>query len=127
MDKVELKNIKGTFDYLPNEQILKNKIINKLSKVFESYGYLPLETTTLCYYDLLASKYAGGAEILKEVYKLEDQGKRNLENIQKKFEMLIQHEKIIVLEILVIGLFLIIQKPLYIKFAPKEKKDMVDL
>ena len=78
MDKVELKNIKGTFDYLPNEQILKNKIINKLSKVFESYGYLPLETTTLCYYDLLASKYAGGAEILKEVYKLEDQGKRNL-------------------------------------------------
>ena len=71
MDKVELKNIKGTFDYLPNEQILKNKIINKLSKVFESYGYLPLETTTLCYYDLLASKYAGGAEILKEVYKLE--------------------------------------------------------
>ena len=66
MDKVELKNIKGTFDYLPNEQILKNKIINKLSKVFESYGYLPLETTTLCYYDLLASKYEGGAEILKK-------------------------------------------------------------
>ena len=32
MDKVELKNIKGTFDYLPNEQILKNKII-RLRKI----------------------------------------------------------------------------------------------
>lgn len=78
MEKIVLKNVKGTFDYLPKEQMLKNKITNTLSKVFTSYGYLPLETSTLCYYDLLASKYAGGAEILKEVYKLEDQGKRSL-------------------------------------------------
>lgn len=74
----ELKNIKGTFDYLPKEQILRNKIIKTLSSTFEKYGYLPLETPTICYYDLLASKYAGGSEILKEVYKLEDQGKRKL-------------------------------------------------
>lgn len=78
MEKMELKNVKGTFDFLPKEQMLKNKITNTLSEVFTSYGYLPLETSTLCYYDLLASKYAGGAEILKEVYKLEDQGKRKL-------------------------------------------------
>ena len=78
MKDFELKNIKGTNDYLPQEQILRNKIINTLSKTFEKYGYLPLETSTLCYYDLLASKYAGGAEILKEVYTLEDQGKRKL-------------------------------------------------
>lgn len=78
MREIELRNIKGTNDYLPKEQILRNKIINTLSNVFETYGYLPLETSTLCYYDLLASKYAGGAEILKEVYTLEDQGKRKL-------------------------------------------------
>lgn len=78
MRTIELKNIKGTDDYLPKEQLLRNKIINTLSNVFETYGYLPLETPTLCYYDLLASKYAGGAEILKEVYTLEDQGKRKL-------------------------------------------------
>lgn len=75
---MELKNIKGSNDYLPKEQIIRNQIIDKLKKVFENYGYMPLETTTLCYYDLLASKYAGGAEILKEVYKLSDQGKRDL-------------------------------------------------
>lgn len=78
MDKNVLRNIKGTNDFLPKEQIIRNKIINTLTSVFNSYGYLPLETTTLCYYDLLASKYAGGAEILKEVYKLKDQGDRKL-------------------------------------------------
>lgn len=75
---MKLQNIKGSNDFLPKEQIIRNKIIDKLKNTFENYGYMPLETTTLCYYDLLASKYAGGAEILKEVYKLTDQGKREL-------------------------------------------------
>ena len=75
---MKLQNVKGSMDYLPEEQLLRNKIINILSNTFENYGYLPVETTTLCYYDLLASKYAGGAEILKEVYKLKDQGEREL-------------------------------------------------
>ena len=78
MDNSILKNIKGTFDSLPKDQIIKQNIIDKLRKNFELYGYLPLETSILCNYDLLASKYAGGAEILKEVYTLEDQGKRHI-------------------------------------------------
>lgn len=73
-----LQNVKGSSDFLPKEQILRNKIIKTLSKNFERYGYLPVETTTICYYDLLASKYAGGSEILKEVYTLKDQGNRDL-------------------------------------------------
>ena len=73
-----LQNVKGSMDYLPDEQIVRNRVIQTLSQTFEEYGYLPVETTTLCYYDLLASKYAGGAEILKEVYKLKDQGMRDL-------------------------------------------------
>ena len=67
---MKIQNVKGSMDYLPEEQIIRNKAINILSTTFEEYGYLPVETTTLCYFDLLASKYAGGAEILKEVYKL---------------------------------------------------------
>lgn len=73
-----LKNVKGSMDFLPEEQMIRNKIIKTLSDTFVEYGYLSVETTTLCYYDLLASKYAGGAEILKEVYKLKDQGERDL-------------------------------------------------
>ena len=76
MQDFELKNVKGTFDFLPEERIIRNKITNTLRDSFELYGYLPLETPIICYYDLLASKYAGGSEILKEVYKLEDKGKR---------------------------------------------------
>lgn len=75
-NEFKLMNLKGTNDFLPEEQIIRNKIVDTLKKVFESYGYLPLETPILCYYELLASKYAGGSEILKEVYKLSDQADR---------------------------------------------------
>ncbi len=78
MKEIEIKNVKGTFDYLPKEQIIRNHVTNVLTEVFESFGYLPVVTPTLCYYDVLASKYGGGAEILKEVYQLSDQGERNL-------------------------------------------------
>jgi histidyl-tRNA synthetase len=74
----KLRNIKGTKDYMPEEQYGRNEIRKKIESVFECYGYLPLETPILCYYDMLASKYAGGSEILKEVYKLKDQGDRDL-------------------------------------------------
>ena len=75
---MKLMNLKGTFDFLPKEQVLRNEIINKLRTNFEKYGYLPLETPILNYYDLLAYKYTSDAEILNEVYKLKDQGDRNL-------------------------------------------------
>lgn len=77
-DDLKLQNLKGTTDYLPDEKLTRNYIIGELKNIFELYGYLPLETSILCPYDLLSSKYAGGAEILKEVYTLYDQGQRKL-------------------------------------------------
>lgn len=73
-----LRNVKGTSDYLPEEQTARRAIARTLEDVFERYGYQPLETPIVCHYDVLAAKYAGGAEILKEVYKLTDQGQREL-------------------------------------------------
>lgn len=75
---MKLMNVKGTNDSLPNNEIVKRKVINTLTDTFEKFGYLPLDTSILCYYDLLASKYSGGSEILKEVYTLKDQGERKL-------------------------------------------------
>lgn len=75
---IELKNLKGTCDFLPEEQILRNNIVATLRQNFEKYGYLPLETPMLNYFDLLKYKYQEGAEILTEVYKLKDQGNRDL-------------------------------------------------
>lgn len=74
----ELRNLKGTGDFMPQEQRVRQEIIRKLQEVFERYGYQPLDTPIICYFDVLASKYAGGAEILKEVYRLRDQGGREL-------------------------------------------------
>ena len=69
---------KGTRDLKHEEAIVRNKIVSTLKGVFEVYGYSPLETPVFERYDILASKYAGGAEILKETFKFKDQGKREL-------------------------------------------------
>lgn len=74
----EFVNVKGSFDYLPEKQLVRQRIRNVLCQAFERYGYAPVETPILCYYDLLASKYSEGADILKEMYRLSDQGKREL-------------------------------------------------
>ena len=69
---------KGTRDFLPEDKIIRNKIISLLKETFELYGYNPLETPALELYETLASKYAGGSEILKEVYTLTDNANRKL-------------------------------------------------
>lgn len=75
---MKLMNVKGTYDYMPNDMKIRNDILNILRSNFERYGYLPVETPILNYYDLLSYKYSDDAEILSEVYKLTDQGDRNL-------------------------------------------------
>ncbi|WP_312113476.1 histidine--tRNA ligase [Brevibacillus reuszeri] len=78
MENEILRSVKGTKDFMPQEQMIRNRIRRTLEGVFEAYGCKPLETPMIQYYDLLASKYGGGEEILKEVYRLSDQGEREL-------------------------------------------------
>ncbi|MEW6295333.1 MAG: histidine--tRNA ligase [Candidatus Diapherotrites archaeon] len=75
---MELMLPKGTRDFLPEEKILREKIIRQLKEVFELYGFSPIETPAIERFEVLASKYAGGEEILKETFKLKDQGQREL-------------------------------------------------
>ena len=75
---MKLMNVKGTYDYMPNDMKIRNNILNVLRKNFEKYGYLPIETPMIYYYDLLSYKYNDGAEILSEIYRLTDQGDRDL-------------------------------------------------
>lgn len=78
MKEIELRNVKGCTDYSPREQYIRNYISDTLKKVFEKYGFKPLQTPILCYYDLLALKYDEDSEILNEVYKVTDQADRSL-------------------------------------------------
>lgn len=73
-----IQNVKGGYDFMPNDQRLRNYITDTLRGVFERFGFNPIETSTLCYYDMLADKYDAENDILKEIYKLNDQGERRL-------------------------------------------------
>lgn len=75
---MDLQLPKGTRDFAPEEKIVRDKVVDTLKEVFELYGFAPLETPIFERFDVLSSKYTGGAEILKETFKLKDQGGRDL-------------------------------------------------
>ncbi len=75
---MKIRNVKGCYDFLPKEQKIRNYINNILKNTFEEYGYSSIETPILCYYDMLSDKYNEENDILKEIYKLKDQGERVL-------------------------------------------------
>lgn len=43
MKEIELRNVKGTTDYSPREQYIRNYISDTLKCVFEKYGFKPLQ------------------------------------------------------------------------------------
>lgn len=75
---MEIRNVKGCYDFLPKEQKIKNYITGVLKDTFEKFGYNSIETPILCYYDMLSDKYDEDNDILNEIYKLRDQGNRTL-------------------------------------------------
>jgi histidyl-tRNA synthetase len=75
---MKLENSKGTKDFPPEEKIVRDEVVNTLKQVFELYGFSPLETPILNLHDIFENKYGGGSEILKETFKLTDQGERKL-------------------------------------------------
>jgi len=80
VQKMKLQPAKGVRDIAPEEKIIKNEVVSIITKTFEKYGFAPLETPTLERFETLAAKYGAGAgsDVLKETFKLKDQGKRKL-------------------------------------------------
>jgi histidyl-tRNA synthetase len=70
------QTLKGFRDFLPLEAKKRQYVINILKKVFESYGFEPLETPALEYEEILMGKY--GEEGDKLMYRFEDNGKRKV-------------------------------------------------
>ena len=75
---MKIQNVKGGYDFLPKEQKIRNYINGILKSTFEEFGYQPIETPILCYLDMLVDKYDKNNDLLKEIYKLTDQGDRKL-------------------------------------------------
>ncbi|MFH1770253.1 MAG: histidine--tRNA ligase [archaeon] len=75
---MKLMNARGVRDFSPEEKIVRQEIVDTLRETFEEFGFNPLETPAIERFDVLASKYAGGEEILKEIFTFKDQGNRDL-------------------------------------------------
>jgi histidyl-tRNA synthetase len=75
-----VETAKGVRDFPPEDKIIREELISSLKKVFESYGYSPLETPSIERLDTLTAKFAAGTEsdAAKEIFKLTDQGNRDL-------------------------------------------------
>ena len=72
MGVIEPRVFKGTRDFLPEEMIHRDRIIGIMKSTFETYGFEPLETPSLEYWDILTGKY--GEEGEKLIYRLDYKG-----------------------------------------------------
>lgn len=73
---MNVQTLKGFRDFLPEAARKRQYVLDTLKKVFESYGFEPLETPALEYEEILAGKY--GEEGDKLMYRFEDNGKRKV-------------------------------------------------
>ena len=60
---MELQWVKGTGAFLPQVQLMRRRVIRTIEETFARFGFNPVETPALNHLELLASKYAGGAEL----------------------------------------------------------------
>jgi len=73
---IEPQVLKGFRDSLPQQEIPKKALMAKLQSVFESFGFVPIDTPVLEYTEVLLGK--GGGETDKQVYRFEDHGGRDV-------------------------------------------------
>lgn len=75
MSSIKLQTLKGFRDFLPEDAIKRNFLRDKIRKVFELWGYDPLETPTLEYEELFKGQIG---EDEKFFFKFEDTGGRKV-------------------------------------------------
>ncbi len=73
---IQPKIFKGFRDFLPQDEILRSDLIEKLTKTFRSYGFVPIDTPVLEYTEILLRKSNGETE--KQMFRFEDNGGRDV-------------------------------------------------
>lgn len=67
---------KGTKDFLPEEMIKREYVLQTIKRIFESYGFDPIETSA--FEDLESLTVKGGEEIAKQIFRIETEGEKKL-------------------------------------------------
>ena len=73
---IEPKILKGFRDTLPDFEIKRKKLFKILEKNFSMFGFVPIDTPTLEYTDVLLGK--GSGETDKQIYRFNDHGGRDV-------------------------------------------------
>jgi histidyl-tRNA synthetase len=73
---IEPRIPKGFRDFLPEKESRRLAIISALARVFERFGFAPIDTPVLEFSEVLLGK--GGGETDKEVYRFTDHGGRDV-------------------------------------------------
>jgi len=66
---IKPRNLAGFLELLPQDQVLFNKIYDKIRMSYEKFGFTPLDTPILEYSDVLLAKAGGETE--KQIYRFE--------------------------------------------------------
>ena len=73
---IEPRTLKGFRDFLPEMMMPREEMIARVSKVYRSYGYAPIDTPVLEYLEILSGK--GSDETDRQLYSFKDHGGREV-------------------------------------------------
>ncbi len=73
-----MQPVRGMKDWSGDEAWKREYVLERIKSVFQSYGYEPLETPAVEYFETLAAKGGGGEEIKEEIYYFKDKADREL-------------------------------------------------
>lgn len=73
---IQPRILKGFRDFLPDQEIPRAILIEKLTDTFRSFGFVPIDTPALEYSEILLRKSGGETE--KQVFRFNDNGGRDV-------------------------------------------------
>lgn len=73
---IQPRTLKGFRDYLPEVMIPRERLIERVTGIFRSFGFCPIDTPALEYLEILSGK--GSEETDKQLYKFSDHGGREV-------------------------------------------------
>src|SRR5262245_42737630 len=76
MSLIEPRTLKGFRDYLPEAMMPREALVGTAQSVYRSFGYSPIDTPALEYFEVLAGK--GSDETDRQMYAFDDHGGRKV-------------------------------------------------
>ncbi len=73
---IQPRTLKGFRDFLPEMMLPREQLIDTCKQVYRSFGFAPIETPTLEYFEILAGK--GSEETDRQMYHFQDSGERHV-------------------------------------------------